>query len=233
MTIKVIVFDLDDTLFDELDYVRSGLRHTAAVLAEKFRWDPEDTERQLITSLGVSRDNIFDRVLTQKGVLSDELVKFCVETYRSHWPNIRLSNRVKRQLKQLAENYPLYIVTDGHGGVQKTKLEVLGLLNSDFIKFCYATDDWGQDFVKPSPKCFFDIAEKEACQPGEIVYIADNPDKDFVGIKPEGFRTVRIMSGQHKDKAPGIEYEADKQVADVFEAISYVTSLSENNDHEV
>ena len=161
MTIKVIVFDLDDTLLDELDYVRSGLRHTANVLAEKFRWDPEDTERQLIESLAVSRSNIFDRVLAQKGVLSDELIQFCVETYRTHWPSIRLSNKIKRLLKSAAMDYSLYIVTDGHAGVQNTKLEALGLLNSSLIQKCFATDEWGEGYVKPAPGCFFEITKRE------------------------------------------------------------------------
>lgn len=219
MLTKVIVFDLDDTLYDELDYVRSGLRHTGQVLSERYRWDPEDTERQLLASLDVSRDKIFDRVLTQKGVNTPELVKFCVETYRSHWPSIRLSNKVKRLIKLLARQYPLYIVTDGHAEVQKNKLEVLGLLNNPLIKACYVTDELGADFVKPSPRCFEDIARREQCQPEQVVYVADNPDKDFVGIKPVGFRTVRVLNGQHRNKTPEAKYEAEFAAPDLTEAV--------------
>ena len=34
MMIKVVIFDLDDTIYDEIDYCRSGLRAVAEFLAE-------------------------------------------------------------------------------------------------------------------------------------------------------------------------------------------------------
>ncbi|MBC8490807.1 MAG: HAD hydrolase-like protein [Bacteroidetes bacterium] len=31
-----------------------------------------------------------------------------------------------------------------------------------------------------------------------IVYIGDNPNKDFIGIKPLGFKTIRVLTGNHR-----------------------------------
>jgi len=225
MTIKVLVFDLDDTLYDELEYVRSGLKHVAEVLSERFRWDVEDTDRQLQASLAVSRSKIFDRVLAQKGVFTPELIDQCVALYRKHWPSIRIPNRTKRLLKKLAKQYPLYVVTDGHAFVQQRKLDVLGLLDTDLIKKCFVTYEFGQDYVKPSPKCFEEIASLEGCSTEEVVYIADNIDKDFVGIKPLGFKTIRLNQGQHKDKKPKPEQEAEHVADDIFAAIDLLTEL--------
>ena len=218
MKIKVIVFDLDDTLYDELDYVRSGLTHTAGVLAAKQGWDYAELRRALLASLQVSRSHIFDRVLEQKGAHSQALVDFCVTTYRQHKPEIRLAHKVKELLKILAISYPLYIVTDGHAGVQNNKLSVLGLSGSPVIRRCFATYELGPEYAKPSPKCFQMIADAEQCRPSEIVYIADNPDKDFVGIKPLGFRTIRVMTGQHKGKYASAEFDGEMRASDLFAA---------------
>lgn len=223
MKIKVIVFDLDDTLYDELDYVRSGLNFTGEALANKLDWDVTETRLQLKASLQVSRSNIFDRVLQQNGVHSQELVEYCINTYREHLPDIRLAHKVKELLKILALSYPLYIVTDGHAGVQNNKLSVLGLSGSAIISRCYATYECGPEYAKPSPLCFQKIAETEQCQPEEIVYIADNPDKDFVGIKPLGFRTIRVMTGQHRNKTVSREYDAEMRAADVFAACNLLS----------
>ena len=223
MKIKVIVFDLDDTLFDELDYVRSGLRHTALALADKQGWDASDINQQLLASLKVSRSHIFDRVLEQHDAHSQSLVDYCVTTYREHTPDIRLARKVKELLNILSLTYPLYIVTDGHAGVQNNKLSALGLSDNSAIRRCYATYGLGPDYAKPSPKCFQMIAEQEHCQPSDIVYIADNPDKDFVGIRPLGFRTIRVMTGQHKHKSVRPDVDAEMRAADVFAACNLLS----------
>ena len=223
MKIKVIVFDLDDTLFDELDYVRSGLNHTAMALADRQGWDVADISRQLLASLKVSRSHIFDRVLEQQGAHSQALVDFCVTTYREHTPDIRLARKVNELLKILSLSYPLYIVTDGHAGVQNNKLSALGLSDNSAISRCYATYAFGPEYAKPSPKCFQMIAESEGCQPSDIVYIADNPDKDFVGIRPHGFRTIRVMTGQHRHKSVRPEFDAEIRAADVFAACNLLS----------
>ncbi|MEL0036850.1 MAG: hypothetical protein VW882_10695, partial [Gammaproteobacteria bacterium] len=63
MKVKVIVFDLDDTLFDELDYVRSGLLHVSEYLSTVLDATVEQLYQELLKSLAVARSHIFDRVL--------------------------------------------------------------------------------------------------------------------------------------------------------------------------
>jgi putative hydrolase of the HAD superfamily len=53
--------------------------------------------------------------------------------------------------------------------------------------------------------------------PDEVIYIGDNPHKDFVGIKPLGFRTVRIMRGNHRHVEMPPEYEADHRISSLVE----------------
>lgn len=218
MKVKVIVFDLDDTLYNELDYVRSGLANVALDLEPIIKISSNEIYQALLLSLAESRDEIFDRVLKKYDAWNDELLQQCVSSYREHTPNIKLSNEVQNLIQTLAEDFILYVVTDGHAGVQTMKLKTLGLIDNPAIKKCYATYALGNEYAKPSPKCFEMICENEQCNPEDVVYIGDNPDKDFIGIRPLGFKTIRLMQGQHSHKEVVPEADGEIKVADLFTA---------------
>lgn len=199
---SVIVFDLDDTLYEEVTYVYSGFRAVAAYLNEKYALDLIGTERALRDVLNTQgRGRVFDTVLKREGLWSSSTVAACVSTYRGHTPDISLSEDAIKVLKRLA-GHSLYIVTDGNKLVQHRKLEALGAYS--IVNKCFITHRYGLHYAKPSPYCFKRIAEFEKKLPEEIVYIGDNPHKDFMGIKPLGFRTMRIRQGmfKHEDATP-------------------------------
>ena len=218
MKVKVIIFDLDDTLYGELDYVRSGLSCIALDLEQVLDVSSNQLYQDLLLSLAENRSEIFDRVLKKYDVWNEELIQQCVSRYREHIPNIKLSTDVLQLIEKLAKEFSLYVVTDGHAGVQNMKLKTLGLSDNPAIKHCYATYALGDDYGKPSPKCFQMICENEQCNPEDIVYIGDNPDKDFLGIRPLGFRTIRLMQGQHSHKIVPPESDAEIKALDLFSA---------------
>lgn len=49
--------------------------------------------------------------------------------------------------------------------------------------------------MKPAP--YPVLARQLGVPPHEVMYVSDNPQKDLVGIKPVGFRTVRILRGNY------------------------------------
>ena len=53
------------------------------------------------------------------------------------------------------------------------------------------------------------IMRLENCIPSEMVYVGDNPYKDFINIKKLGIRTVRILRGSFKDIKLDQSYEAE------------------------
>lgn len=212
---KVIVFDMDDTLYDEFTYVRSGFLAVAAFLSpivhvheeEIFEWMWHRLQHE-------GRGAIFDDVLKKYHLFSKGLAKKCVSVYRLHKPEIILPKETVTCLKQL-ELYPLYLVTDGNKIAQHNKVEALGLYEK--MKHCYVTHRYGVHNAKPSPYCFLHIMKCEQVQAENIVYVGDNSRKDFVGIKPLGFRTIRIMTGQHKDVEMPPEYEAEFRIDSINE----------------
>lgn len=215
---SIFVFDLDDTLYNELSYVHSGFLAVAKFLKKVKNLPEKETFEQLEKILNKDgRGHVFDTFLKQYKIFSKKLLKECLKAYRQHIPNIKLYEDAKFILNKL-KNHPLYIVTDGHKLVQENKIKALKL--EKFIKFCYLTNRYGLKHNKPSPYCFLDICKKEKTTPENIIYIGDNPNKDFVGLKPLGFKTVRLLRGHYKKITLENLYEAEKKISHLNELLS-------------
>ena len=108
---------------------------------------------------------------------------------------------------------PLYLVTDGHKIVQHLKVRSLGLERR--FKRIFITHRFGKKYAKPSTYCFEKIKNSESCDWHEMMYIGDDPAKDFVNLKPLGIRTVRVLTGAHKDANYGEAFEASVVMHDL------------------
>lgn len=215
LIMPVLVFDLDDTLYDELSFVKSGFREVANYLSEKYSIPCEESYEYMSRRLKLGRGKIFDDLLKKFSIYSKEKVRKCISIYRQYSPNIKLYEDANETLTRLLKNYSLYIITDGNKIVQKNKLEALGLINR--VKFSFITYRYGIKNSKPSPYCFYKICERENVKASDVVYIGDNPHKDFVGIKPLGFKTVRLIRGQYAEIKKDREYEADYDIRSLTE----------------
>lgn len=218
----VIVFDLDDTLYEELSYVRSGFLAVAKHLANRYGIPVNDSYQYMLDKLQQGRGRIFDDLLLKYAIYNKDLVKKCISIYRLHQPDIHLDEDAVFCLNNFKQ-YPLYIVTDGNRIVQKNKLLALGLFEK--VKFCFITHCYGLKHSKPSPYCFLKICALEKVEPNKVIYIGDNPAKDFVGIKPLGFKTIRILKGQHKNISLPESFEAQLQIASLYELNHQVLNL--------
>lgn len=210
----VIVFDLDDTLYNEVTYVQSGFRAVADFLYKTYAISVKDSYVVMVEHLKQGRGRIFDDTLQSFGVFSKKAVVQCITIYRSHIPDIMLYEDSIQCLRRL-KGLPVYIVTDGNKLVQKSKLVSLGLYHT--VNFCFITHRYGVKNAKPSPHCFLRICGREKVEPKQVVYIGDNPHKDFVSIKALGFKTIRIMRGHFKDVVKPAEFEADYQIQSLDE----------------
>jgi len=202
----VLVFDLDDTLYEELTFVKSGFKAVAVYLNDQYSIPVETGFEFMFQKLPLGRGRIFDDLLTHHGIYKKDLVRKCVSIYRLHRPEISLYPEADACLERFRD-YPLYIVTDGNKLVQEIKIRALGL--DKRVKFAYITHRYGIKNAKPSPYCFLKICQREKVTPKEVVYIADNPYKDFVGIKPLGFKTIRMMTGNYKNEELEKKFEAE------------------------
>jgi putative hydrolase of the HAD superfamily len=193
----VIVFDLDDTLYDERSYVESGFRAVATFGAARFGWDPERSLHFMTEVLDhEGRGAIFDRWLAKFGRNSRALVRECIRVYRHHAPRVRLYDEARELLPRLGQ-YPLYVVTDGHKVVQQKKVDALEL--GKYFRHIYITHRYGMQHVKPSTYCFERVQARERCDWKDMIYVGDNPAKDFVNLNPLSVHTVRVLTGAHRN----------------------------------
>lgn len=188
---RVIVFDLDDTLYLERDFVLSGF---AAV----GRW----AKVQLgVTGLGETmadcfhvgvRGRVFDEALRRSGMDdAPDVIERMLRVYRQHDPEIALADDALRFFRQRSSGVEVAIITDGFHEAQKRKLRALRVHHHG-VKLALCTDRWGRDHWKPSPRAFEYVEAFFGLSGAVLTYVADNPNKDFHAPKQLGWHTVQI-----------------------------------------
>jgi len=182
------VFDIDDTLYLERDYVRSGFQVVGHWVSQ-WLGIHDFAERCWSHFTGGQSGTIFDDTLRECGVeFNPRIVTSLVELYRAHTPAIFLAEDVVATLDAISALAPMAIISDGPAASQSRKAESLGLSNFAFP--ILLTDILGSAFHKPHLRAFEEL--ERLCPAAAYVYIADNPLKDFVAPKHLGWRTVRI-----------------------------------------
>ena len=193
--LKGIVFDLDDTLYLQSDYKRSGFRAVACWLAQNQSHNEAETFSALIeimTKNGPSFPYMFDDFLNQRQG-DAALVKKLTDVFINHTPNISCFPGIHSLLESLHKSYLTGILTDGRQLSQQKKIEALDLQNR--VDTILLSDSLG--LAKPAPKLFEWFEEIFHLRGPELAYIGDNPQKDFLGPNTRGWVTVRVLTGEH------------------------------------
>jgi putative hydrolase of the HAD superfamily len=222
---RAVVFDLDDTLYPEAAYVRSGFRAVAAEVEQRYGVPADEAYAELerLFEDGV-RGDTFDRWLRSRGIDGD--VADLVAAYRGHTPTIEPFPEAPPLLARLrAEGYALGLLSDGEPEIQYGKLDAIGLRGA--FDATLVSGELGRDAWKPSPRGLLALAERLGVEASEAVYVSDNPAKDFKAAREAGMRSiwVRRPGGVYSHLEPeGPDYAPDEEVRSLKEAESLVTS---------
>lgn len=200
--IKVVLFDLDDTLISENEYVKSGYHHVAKIIRNKYLMNDKEVYKRLYLLYKQSTKNVFNRLLDQDNIkYTKEDILFLVNEYRNHIPAIHFYDDVIPVLDILKQKkIRIGIISDGYLSTQYNKAKVLNLYNI-FNKVIF-TEELGPKYWKPHPKAFEIMKEYFNVEYQEMIYIGDNPQKDFYIKSIYPIKTVRIMrkSNLYKDE---------------------------------
>ena len=192
---RAIVFDLDDTLYAQVDFKRSGFRVVASQLAEWGIADAESAiasmERQL-AALGPSHPRILDAMVVDLGLTGVSIDRL-VSVFRDHLPVIRPFAGISELLAHLRGRYRLGLLTDGLAAVQRRKVVALGLASA-FDAMLFSDE---METQKPDQILFEWFERQFGLAGSELMYVGDNPAKDFLGANQRGWRTLRVLSGEH------------------------------------
>jgi len=193
----VIVFDLDDTLYDEIDFVKSGFREVSEYLEDEkyfdFMW-----EEFLKNGSG----KIFNKLIDKFNL--DISLNKLIEIYRFHFPDIYLSKESKKIL-EFTTNYKTALISDGHYIIQQNKYKALKL-DLDYPIF---TDFYHTK--KPELKPFLMVMDKFKDE--KYIYISDNPKKDFLTPKELEWVTIRFKNpkGIYKSFENNADFEVNSR----------------------
>lgn len=177
----VICFDLDDTLYKEIDYLKSAYSEVAA-----FAGHPEAVERML--KWYQSGENAFKNIIDTFDL--DISIADCLKIYRGHFPNIRLEDGVKEYLEELKkEDAKLGIISDGRSITQRNKIKALGL--DGFFDVEIISEEFGTE--KPCAKNY-EFVMKEFPERKNFIYVGDNPSKDFFAPNQLKWRTICLKN---------------------------------------
>jgi len=215
--IKIIVFDVDDTLFPEREFVRSGFQAVGEWMLNKYGVPGFFESAWKFFAQG-KRGKIFNLVLAEIGIEDDpEIIQELIQIYRKHKPQISLYSDARWAIDYFKDHKKLGAITDGYLTTQRNKVEALHIANS-FDTIIYS-DEYGRENWKPSPVPYLKVMELTGFQGSECIYVGDNPHKDFVTAKKLSWRTVQIdrQNGEYSKTLAAPGYEADRTILSLTE----------------
>lgn len=188
LTNTVVVFDLDDTLYPEADYVTSGIRHVCAQIHSLYG---KDIYTDVNSALEANPKVDWLAFACECAGLPNTAKDSLLWDYRLHEPDICLTAECKTALESVRSSASaVAVLTDGRSVTQRLKLKALGLTDWPM----YISEEYGAP--KPNPERFKAI---QSDYPAEhYVYVADNVKKDFLGCNPLGWIGVG-MRGDHRN----------------------------------
>jgi putative hydrolase of the HAD superfamily len=189
-----VLFDLDDTLYPERQFVDGGFAAVAAFLAERSGRSASMLAgrlRELHDQGG--RGRLFDTLVSELDLGGEpDLVPACLLVYRTHPTRLTPFSGVVELLDGLrAAGVRTGVISDGNAAVQTRKLAGLDGL-SERLDLVVLTDDLGPGHAKPSRTSYDVACRLLAVDPSATIYVGNDPRKDFRGARAAGLRTIRV-----------------------------------------
>jgi putative hydrolase of the HAD superfamily len=199
VVIEAVLFDLDDTLFEQR-YWLSGAWRAVAEAARHWGIDPHALRRALdtVAAEGSDRGRIIDRALESLGA-TDVPVESLVDAFRRHRPSTlpAVAGAVDALLS-LRRRAAIALVTDGDPMIQRGKLTALNM--NGVFHTVVLSDELGRAHRKPDSLPFQVALDRLGVAPDAAVYIGDRPDKDTAGAAIAGLRAVRVRTGEYRKR---------------------------------
>lgn len=180
MITKTIVFDLDDTLIHEMEYLESAFLEIAITV--------DINNEKLFDEMMYSyqnKENAFDKIVKLYPNITIENLK---NLYRNHFPNFDSNSKNRELLLEIREKgYKLGLITDGYSITQRNKIKALNIDN--LFDLIIISEEFGTE--KPHEKNYSAFHQ---FQTDEYFYIGDNTKKDFVTPNKLGWTTICLLN---------------------------------------
>lgn len=179
---SVVVFDLDDTLYKEVEFVFSAYQYIAKSL---FPDNANQIYEEMCSHFINNKDTF---MLLKQQHDTETTISELVEMYRFHPPSLTLKKSNRALLERIKEcGGKLGVLTDGRVKTQTSKLIALGI--RDTIDFLIISEAIGTE--KPSEENY--RAFEKQFPGSSFTYVGDNFRKDFVTANRLGWTTVGLL----------------------------------------
>ncbi|HPN38382.1 MAG TPA: HAD family hydrolase [Melioribacteraceae bacterium] len=207
---SVIVFDLDDTLFKEIEYLKSAYKY----IAEEVCSNNSIKLYKKMLDLYYSGNNAFNYLIENYPEKSKN-VDYLLELYRNHYPNITLEPEINDFLLKLIENkIILGIITDGRSNTQRNKLKALGIEKQ--FNYILISEEFG--YSKPNELNYKLFMQKFPDK--NYIYIADNIKKDFITPNKLGWLTICLLDDGRNIHKQSFNYEKEYLPKELIKSFS-------------
>ena len=224
--IRAIIFDLDNTLLDFVKMKQFAVKAAITAMIEAGLNVDEEKAYQDIFDLYVEKgwenQQVFDDYLNQTvGKVSNKILAAGIVSYRRAreatllvYPNVN-----KTLIELIKMGIQLSVVSDAPSREAWMRLYYLNLHHvfDPVLTF----DDTG--VRKPSPKPFEMALEIMKSTPDEVLMIGDWPERDVVGAKQIGMKTIFARYG---DTFGTVDSGADWDVNDIYDLVDIVKELN-------
>jgi putative hydrolase of the HAD superfamily len=208
--IQLITFDLDDTLYPEINFVKSGFIAVSHVI--KKRYNINIDVYKILWNLFIlgERKTTFNRAFSSLGLGDNNaLIEEMVHVYRQHKPNITLYPDALDILMTFHKKKSIGLLTDGNVITQQNKVNALKI--EKYFDLIVFTDEGGVNAWKPSPWGYKKMMQHFLLQGRQCAYVGDNSLKDFTGARKLGWITFKIVreEGLYRDAVDSKINDAD------------------------
>ena len=227
--IKLITFDLDDTLWHTAPAIvgaeallRDWLTDNAPKLGPvpvEHLWEirsrlveADPTFKHRISAL---RRQVLFHALPDAGyplVEAQELAEQAFEVFLQGRHQVEIFPEVHPTLEILAKTFTLGVITNGNADVRR-----LGL--ADYFAFALCAEDLG--IGKPDPAPFLEALKRGGVAPEAAVHIGDHPGDDIAGAQQAGLRAIWYNPAGNPweaDRLPDAEISSLTQLPGVLKA---------------
>ncbi|UOQ86075.1 HAD family hydrolase [Gracilibacillus salinarum] len=228
---KTIIFDVDDTLYDQ----SLSFHHTfRKIIASDYSYDELD---QIYRRSREYSEILFDK--SEAGEISvhqwqtGRIIKACQDfnividqaqaasfhqQYKKEQAAIQLFPEMEKLIRNLKKSgKQLAILTNGDPEHQTMKIKQLGLEQWIPTDHIFISGSYG--VAKPKPEIFQVVEQALGCHPVDTVYIGDSFEKDVIGAKYMGWKA--IWMNHRKRTVANTVYQPDHVIHHASELLAY------------
>ena len=227
--IKVIGFDLDDTLWALRPIMMRAEKLLKKWLSEnvpKLQYDliESQTLRQEILTESPDLDGkvtelrrrIIARALTLSKLdedATDTLTSAAMEVLLAARNEVEFFDGALEVIKQLSENYTLGALTNGNADISR-----IGLAR--YFSFTFSAEQVGAP--KPAPDLFAHALAHNNVDPQEMIYVGDDPVLDIDTANYLSLRTIWVNTKRKDDRGKPDPDVTIEDIKDLPEAVSQI-----------